>query len=60
MASYLLLISPSPASADGVLIPLRAAYLDFVAAVHAAAADARLNELGRVLTAELRRAQQPK
>ncbi|MEU8813625.1 Hsp70 family protein [Actinoplanes sp. NPDC048796] len=55
VAAYLLLIAPSP-SADGLLAPLRTAYLDFVAAVHAAAPDDRLSELGEALTAEYRRA----
>ncbi|MFF5081342.1 Hsp70 family protein [Actinoplanes sp. NPDC000266] len=56
VAAYLLLISPSP-SPDGVLTPLRTAYLDFIAAVHAAAPDARLSELGEALTSEYRRSQ---
>jgi molecular chaperone DnaK len=56
VASYLLLLSPAPAL-DGTLTPLRAAYLDLISAVYAAAPDARLTELGEILTAEYRRAQ---
>ena len=56
-AAYLLLLASSPASpALGVPVPLRAAYTDFVAAVYAAAPDARLAELGRALAAQYARA----
>ena len=58
-AAYLALLASSPASpARGVPVPLRTAYTDFVAAVVAAAPDARLTELGRALAAEYARAKQ--
>lgn len=45
------------ASLDGELSGLRAAYAAFIAAVHAAAPDSRLHELGKALAAEFGRDQ---